>query len=97
MDRGVSQQAAEARGVSLVFRMLAAFSLVMVLSAVVIAMVVDHILRETTLSERGEQVTRHAEALAQRINTDVEHKITHLVVQANDLCRMGPTESLTSL
>lgn len=97
MDRGLSQQIAQVKGVSLGARMLASFSLVMALSAVVIGLVVDHLLRETTLSERGEQVARHAEALAQRINTDVEHKITHLVVQANDLCRMGPTESLTSL
>lgn len=96
MDRGASQQVTQTRGVSLGFKCLAVFSLIMALSAVMIALVVARLHRETTLLERGERVTRHAEALAQRISTDVGRKITHLVVRANDLCHVGPTEALTS-
>ena len=97
MNQASSQQLAQGSSVSLGVRMLAAFSLVMVISAVVVTLFVGHILRETSLFEKGEQFTRYADSLAQRINTDLENLSDEIALRANNIFHVGLTKDLPTL
>ena len=97
MNQASSQQLAQGSSVSLGVRMLAAFSLVMVISAVVVTLFIGHILRETSLFEKGEQFTRYADSLAQRINTDLENLSDEIALRANNIFHVGLTKDLPTL
>lgn len=97
MNQASSQQIARGKNLSLGIGLIGAFSLVMVISVVVIALLVTHILRETTLFEKGERLGRYAESLAQTIVKDIENRSDEIALRANNIFHIGLTNDLPTL
>lgn len=97
MNQASSQQMARRNNLSLGIGLVGAFSLVMVISVVVIALLVSHILHETTLFEKGERLGRHAESLAQTIVKDIENRSDEIALRANNIFHVGLTKDLPTL
>jgi len=89
MNDLVSQPPPNRQGATLGFRMFLAFSFVMLVSAVGIALVMDRVIREITLSERGAQLTRNAEMLSRVMEADLRHQLANIAARANSLSQAG--------
>ena len=82
---------------SLPASMLSVFTLVMVVVTGILALMVDHMIRRTTLQERGEQSVVDASAFANLIDADIAHELASLKARAENMYNLGLTDTPVAL
>ena len=97
MNDRVTQQPRKPPGITLSSRLLLAFSFVMLASAVGLGLIIDRVIQEITVSERGAQLTRSAELLSRVMDADLRHKINNIAARAGALSDVGLLDNTAAL
>jgi signal transduction histidine kinase/ActR/RegA family two-component response regulator len=77
--------------------MLAAFSLVILVAALGIMLIVDRVLRDSTLSEHGERLVGEAESLAHLMSAELRVQFENIAARGANMVSLGLTVNLAGL